>query len=76
MLNRQLDVQGETLKSVVKFMGWIIGISGALNVNGKKLAQDLENQINRSNLKFASTILFPKSKKVINLKNQNEQQIS
>ena len=41
-LNRLLSVDlVETQKNAAKFTGWIIGICGVLNVNGKKLAPDL-----------------------------------
>jgi hypothetical protein len=45
ILNRQLDVQGETLKSAARYTGWIIGSCGAPNANGRKHALDLENQV-------------------------------
>ena len=47
MLNRQFDVQGETLKSVARYMEWITGIYGAPNANGRKHARDLGNQIRK-----------------------------
>ena len=41
-LNRLLSVDlEETQKNAAKFTGWIIGICGVLNVNGKKLVLDL-----------------------------------
>ena len=50
MLNRQFDVQGETLKSAARYTGWIIGSCGAPNANGRKHARDLGNQIRKKNM--------------------------